>query len=72
MWLKDNWFKIAILLIALVWVFFSAVLPRYASRRCAQQVGSHLAGTTIAGLSGENKIKGYNFGYNLCMDGWGY
>jgi len=65
-WLKSNWFKVVLLVLAFVWIFFSIIFPRYAGTRCQKWAAEQVKTEKVS------SIAGYDLAYRICMDKWGY
>jgi len=66
--LKENWFKFGILLIALLWIFFSVIFPILVGASCYKSSGTFV----FEMQNPENVQVVYEGVYKLCMDKWGY
>jgi len=65
---KENWFKVGILLIALLWVFFSVIFPKLVGASCYKSSKTFVLGMQ----NSENVQVVYEGIYKMCMDKWGY
>ena len=66
--LKENWLKVGLLLIVLLWVFFSVIFPRLVGVSCYKSSKEFV----LEMQNTENVPVVYEAIYKICMDKWGY
>lgn len=78
---KENWFKVGLLLLALILIFFFLIFPRYVGVQCQKIASDEADGVGVPTKSfvplyppphDAEWIAKYNISYKLCMDKWGY
>ena len=66
--IRENWFKLGLLLIGLIWVFSSVILPKYSGVKCFKLA---LKGASTNEEKSVDKSD-YDFMYKVCMDKQGF
>lgn len=66
--IKENWFKVGLLLIALLLFFFSVIFPRLVGASCYKSSKAFVLGMQ----NPENVQVVYEGVYKMCMEKWGY
>lgn len=65
--LKENWFKVGILTLAFLWVFFSTAYPKIVGTMCFDSARNSI----LKGGSSSDMKDSFDLFYEVCMDSFG-
>ena len=64
---KENWFKLGVLLLAFLWIFFNLIYPKFIGKICFDNARSSVLNS---GDSSNAKEK-FDLFYEVCRDSFG-